>query len=107
MMSVLLTNAFLVLIFASAVAQGKKCYPVFSTAMSYKVGDWVSSTRVDIIMENTGEERKKERAYNYQCRLEASAKLCSSAVLAPGQPDSMWNIAWKQDDEECHVSCQV
>lgn len=97
------TKAIITFLLASAVVQGKKCYPLYSSATSYKVGDWVSNTHFDVIMDSMGEQAKESRAYNYQCKSEASSKLCSSALLAPGQLDGMWRIAWEQESEECHV----
>ncbi|KAL7475700.1 hypothetical protein ACHAW6_001608, partial [Cyclotella cf. meneghiniana] len=97
------TEAIIIFLLSSAVVQGKKCYPIYSLATRYKVGDWVSNTHFDVNVDSMGGRAKQVHAYNYQCRSEASSKLCSSASLAPGQLDGMWKIAWEQENEECHT----
>ena len=86
------------------VVHGKACYPSYSPGSRYTVGDRVSSAHLDTIA-FTGKVR--EAIFNYVCRDDASAELCSSDELAPGGPNDLWSIAWEREEDECRVSCIV
>ncbi len=100
--------------YASA-AVATVCHPAYSSGTTYAQGDWVSASftaarlvkcsppGVDDCPEfglkpEEGEVSTSEM-YNYQCKSDDNAKLCSNDEYAPGSEHS--DKAWVRDSSPC------